>query len=52
MKWIAMAVVGMVLGMVAAIIFVNVPSSQESPKTERTLQPTTGPHREPNPVRN
>ena len=37
LKWIAMAVAGMVLGMVAAIIFVNVPSSQESPRTERTL---------------
>ena len=36
MKWIAMAVAGAVVGMVAAITFVNVASPLKSPRAERT----------------
>ena len=48
MKWIAMAVAGMVLGMVAAIIFVNVAGPQKTPRTERMpaddrIEPRTDP---------
>ena len=35
MRWIAMSVAGMVLGVVAALIFVNVTSSPKAPRTER-----------------